>query len=73
MSGSDNTQVTDALARPIRSVSRSYRARSDSEMNAVGYLLVVILAVLLFPLVPLVGFLWLIDRVVETTRKVSRR
>ncbi len=53
----------DAGEEPTESVTELHLGRSDLEMDAIGWLLFAVLAVLLIPLLPFMLILWLIDRI----------
>lgn len=48
--------------RRLRTVTGIVRGRPDAEMDAIGWLILVVLAVLFLPLAPFVLLLWLLSR-----------
>ncbi|WP_330630495.1 DUF7535 family protein [Halocatena halophila] len=53
----------DAGEEPTESVTELHLGRPDLEMDAIGWLLFIVLGVLLIPLLPFMIILWLIDRI----------
>jgi len=66
----EKSETTDSpLVKTYRTVTPPYRARSNEEMNLIGYLLIGGLLILLIPLGPFLLAFWLLSKVWDTVRQ----
>lgn len=53
----------EPMKKVLRTVTKPYRSRADSEMNAIGWLLFLGLLFVLIPLLPILVALWVVTTV----------
>jgi hypothetical protein len=63
-SESEERQV-GVLRQAYRTVSPSYGAREDAEMNSIGWVILLVMMALFVPLLPFIVVIWLVSKAVE--------
>lgn len=68
---SDEEPSPGVLKRAYRTVTPGYESHSDSEMNSIGWVMLLLLVALFLPLLPFLLAVWAVTKLIEYG--VSRR